>query len=312
MLFGRIVADLPSAEHSGAAPGDDAFAPSHDRLSVGTLQVLTLLQDALVAADVRDLASLSVDGRDVYRDVGGVTTDEVDELLQRAAELGVLVGSFKEIVLVLYGEDASARHVFDVRIRSQVPAGEPELVARVSTRPKSLDIVAGETAQAFVQRLDAVFRDPDALADLRAQATQVYDRVADALRTTMEGASVVATEVRLAITRPTRQDLESIAGLGFGVTTRMPRYLLARRDPAWSDPAIGVVEDDYVVLRNLIALDALLQSEPLRQPWVSVIDPSGKLLFAANAARSFEDMPWRRHFQRVWVGEGVTVRWATP
>jgi hypothetical protein len=314
MLVGRIAADLPSAEQPGAAPGDDAFAPTHDRLAFGTSQVLKLIRDALVAADLRDLASLSIDGRDVYRDIGGAAHDEIDELLERAAELGLLLSSFREIGLVLFGEDDSARHVVDLRVRSQVPAGEPELVARTSTRPKRLDVRAGESAKDYVSRLDAMFRDPESLASLRADAASMQERVAAAMRATLEGATVSTSEVRLAIVRPTREDLDHIGGVGFGPMARPARYALADtpREPRWADPAIAVVEDDYVVLRNLIALDALLAAPALREPWVSVTDPSGKLLFAGTAARNFEDMPWRRHFTREWAGNGVVVRWTAP
>lgn len=314
MLFGRIAADLPSAEQPGAAPGDDAFAPSHDRLAYGTSQVLKLIQDALIGADLRDVASLSIDGRDVYRDVGGASVDEIDELLERAAELGLLLSSFREIGLVLYGEDEDSRHVVDLRVRSQVPAGEPELVARLSTRSKRLDVRSGESAKDYTSRLDAMFRDGDSLAHLRADANIVLERVAAAMRTKLEGATVSTSEVRLAIVRPTREDLERIGGLGFGQMARPPRYALsdANREPRWNDPALAVIDDEYVVLRNLIAMDALLAAPALREPWVSVTDPSGRLLFAGTAACNFEDMPWRRHFTREWAGEGVVVRWTTP
>lgn len=314
MLSGRIVADLPSAERPGAAPGDDTFAPSHDRLAYGTAHVLKLIQDALVAADLRDLASLSIDGRDVYRDIGGTADDEIDELLERATELGLLISSFRELGLVLYGEDETARHVIDLRVRSQVPAGEPELVARFSSRPKVLDVRPGETAKDYVSRLDAMFRDAEALGRLRADATDVLDRVGAAMRAKLEGAIVSTTEVRLSIVRPTREDLDRLRGVGFGAIARPPRYSLADgvREPCWVDPAIAVIEDDYVVLRNLVALDALLGSPALREAWVTVTDPTGRLLFAGTAARNFEDMPWRRHFTREWAGEGVLVRWTAP
>ena len=314
MLVGRIVADLPSAEQPGAAHGDDAFAPTHDRLAYSTSTALKLIQDALVAADLRDLASLSIDGRDVYRDVGDAANDEIDELLERAAELGLLLSSFREIGLMIYGEDESARHVIDLRVRSQVPAGEPELVARISTRTKRLDVRSGESAKDYIGRLDAMFGDLESLARLRAEASAVHERVAAAMRAKLEGATVATSEVRMAIVRPTREDLDHIGGAGFGPLASPPRYALAEapREPRWNDPAVAVIEDDYVVLRNLVAFDALLAGGALRQPWVSVTDPSGKLLFAGTAARNFEDMPWRRHFTREWSGEGVVVRWNAP
>lgn len=314
MLFGRILADLPSAELPGAAPGDDSFAPTHDRLSFGTKQLLKLLQDALLAADLRDLAALSIDGRDVYRDLGDSSRDEIDELLERANELGLLISSFREIGLVLYGEDELARHVVDLRVRSQVPAGEPELDARISTRSKRLDVRPGESAKDYVSRLDAIFRDSESVARLRSEATSLHERVAAAMREKLEGATVSTSEARLVITRPTREDLDHVGGLGFGPLAQPPRYALAEspREPRWADPAVPVIDDDYVVLRNLVALDALLVAPALREPWVSVNDPSGKLLFAGTAARNFEDMPWRRHFTREWSGEGVIVRWIAP
>lgn len=308
-----LTADLPSTEVPGAAPGDDAFAQTHDELSFGTVQLLDLLRRGLAEAGIRDVAWIQVDGAVVYEDRAQVDEQEIDDLLHKAAAAGFLTQSFTTITMALEDHDDHQRHAVLVTASTQVPAGEPEVRIQLGSRPHELVPQDGESGPAFLDRLRSIAKSETPLVAHMARVQSRRDQIAQALRDVFHPAPVEAGDVNLVLVRPGRDELLSLNALPFGASRLPVRFELAPggRWPYYDDPFLQLYDDPYLVSRHLALLDALMLDGALRHPWVHVTQPDGKTLFDGTKASWFESWPWRTNFAVEADGTGLAVRFTT-
>lgn len=304
-----LTADLPSVERPGAAPGDDDFARSHDRVSFGSAHLLELLRRTFGSADVLDIAFVRIDDDLVYADTQRTSQDEVDDLLERAAEAGFLARPFFRIIMSLDHTEDGIRHAIEVNLSTAVPAGEPELQVVISSRPLSCLPEPNEEADVYAARVRASAAQEATWAADRAHVGSLRDRLHAALKDALQGSTVTAGEVELRVVRPDMDDLRALNRLALGPGYPGVVYSLAPdgRAPGWPDPALSQYDDPTIVLRHLMMLEAIMQDGHLRLPWVHVADPGGKLLFDGTKARWFEQWPWRKKFDVVAAHGRVAV-----
>lgn len=314
MFHTLITADLPSREVPGAAPGDDAFAPTHDEVTYGSAHLLELIRRAASNAGVLDLAWIDVDGRVVYADHAGDEVDEVDKLLERAASAGFLGRAFHRMVLVLVHNADDIRHVCEVVVHTQVPAGEPELSVHVASRPMAWSPPPGTLAAPYVNSLHAAASQDVTVRTFREAVQTFCARFVASLRSALHESEVACGETRMVIVRPGEDALRSLSALRFGRETLQVRYDIAPegRWPRWPDPFLRLFDDPYLVLRHLTFLDALMEEGHLRHGWVDVTSGDGRVLFTGQGAAAFEASPWRKRFSLAYDAQGVHVTFAQP
>ncbi|MCB9663946.1 MAG: hypothetical protein H6732_07520 [Alphaproteobacteria bacterium] len=298
MFHTVLTADLPSVERPGAAPGDDEFARTHDRVSYGSAHLLELLRAAFDAAGVRDIAFLRIDDDVVYEDPDATADDEVGQLMERAAQSGFLGRPFFRITMALSHHEEGVFHAVEVELRTAVPAGEPEMTVTVSSRPDWAFPEPNETTAAFAQRIRSQAGRSGPVAAL-ARVQALRDRLLTSMRDAFAASTVAAGETTLRMVRPDLEHLEPIGRLGLGRGQPGMRFSLAPdgRPGLWEDVFLRQYEDPTLVLRNVMLLEAMMSDGHLRQPWVQVVDVTGRVLFDGTKARWFEDWPWRRRFE---------------
>ncbi|MCB9683056.1 MAG: hypothetical protein H6733_16450 [Alphaproteobacteria bacterium] len=311
MFHTVLTADLPSVEQPGAARGDDDFAPTHDSLSFGSAQLLDLLRRTFAAVGVTDVAWVRVDAEVVYEDENADSDDEIGDLLMRAARGGFLGRPFQELELGLVHVESGVRHVLQVTVRAEVPAGEPELLLRVASTIDELLPQAGETPEGYAARLTtAAARETPFLAGV-ARVQALRDQLKQALQMAFHQSTVFAGEVVLTVVRPDREALDALADLPWGDVIGAPLYDLAPtgRWPHWDELSLKVYDDPTLVARHLLLLEAIMAHGHLHQPWVQVCDGEGKVLFDGSRAAAFANWPWRRRFVLDVGASRLAVRW---
>ena len=305
MFHSVVTADLPSVEQPGAAPGDDAFAPVHDRLNLGPAAVVRALQTTFLNASFTDVALMRVDGVTVYEDKEAKDDDEMAAFLHHASQKGFLATTFDSLELYLCGEEGRFRHVAHVVVRSAVPAGEPELNVRITSVPRDLELEQGEAADAYVERLRRFVSRTQAIEAARQGAAELSERIADGLRTAFDGADVALEPPLFVVVRPASDELLQVNHLRFGRSAQAVSYAIASegRFPFWHEPIVRVFHDPYLVARQVFLLDFIVGEGLLGLPWVRIVSPDGAELLNGSRAEWFQDWPWRKRF-RLIVSEG--------
>ncbi len=304
-----LTGDLPSTERPGAAHGDAAFARSHDRVAHGSAHLLDALRRAFANAGVLDIAWIRVDDEVVYADRTGTTQDEVEGLVRRAARDGYLGRPFFQLELGLVHLEEGVSHVLVAQLRTSVPAGEPELLVQVASRPEEVLVRAGKSAQAYAARLKAWASNEASFQSAAHHAEALRDRLQESLKGAFPDATVGGSPARLVLVRPAKPELAALDRPRFASAVVQPRYdlSLAGRWPHWPSVFAMVWDDPYVVVRDLVLLDALMQDGFLRHEGVVVVEPDGKTLFDGARASLFAAWPWRKRFAVAYGEERVVV-----
>ncbi len=305
-----ITADLPSTERPGAARGDQSYAKSHDRVSLGSAHLLDALRRVFWQAGVRDLAWVKVDDEVVYQDVTGGTVDEVDDLLKQAATVGYLGRPFFQLELAACHHEDEVRHVVLTRVSTAVPAGEPELVIQIASLPDGVVVRQGESPAAYVSRMQACAADEAQVGRWVSRIAHLRDRLETALKEALTDSSIGSVAPRLVLIRPGRPELASVEGLRFGEHVVPPHYDLAidGRWPHWPSVFPRVWADGYSVFRNLLWLDAVMEMGFLHTELVAVCEPDGRMLFDGRRAHLFASWPWRKRFELRLGQDRVDIR----
>lgn len=308
MFVTVLTADLPSEEFEGAAPDDDGLSQRHERVSYSSSRLLRTLQRVFDQAEIRDVVSVVIDGRNVYVDEHEARNDDLEIVVVEAQREGFLDQTFQELEITLAHWEDGLQHVARARVRTAVPVGEHELSIELSSRPDDFNARRLDDAERYRERLRDLVADPMRLDELRARVERVATRIDAALRRTLFRRTVTLGHPVMRIVRPSIEALMGMESAVFGPTIVPPRYrVVGPTDPTaaeWPDPAWRVYDDPFLCFRHWALLDALMTHRLLRLEWVHVVEPGGRLLFEGHKARWFEGWPWGRKFAVRCVPEG--------
>jgi hypothetical protein len=311
MFHTEISADLPSQETPGAAPSDDSYATSHDRVLFSAARLILTLRQALDGAGVRDVTHVVIDGDCFYQDDSESDAKDLDRLLEVTREEGYLNRDFHEMIVGLCHWEDGVQHVLSVRVRMAVPVGEHELVIRIASRPDDFNARRLDDAERYAGRLLEFAADLDGLTRYRLKVEGLARRIVTSLGRQLFRREIHQGRTVFRVLRPRRDDLLSMNYLSFGGGIKPPTYRLRPLAPegSWDDPSIAVYDDPFLVFRHWVFLHALMVEGFLRVEWVEVMQPDLSPLFPGHKARWFERWPWARKFDVDLVdGGGVVVQ----
>ena len=319
MLKSKLVVDLPSVE-TNRRMGPIEWVRSlfgakldlrsgESELTVGAFSLVEGLTEAFAAAGVTDAISFLVDKKVVYADTNDVP-DDLPLVAKAAEEAGVLDRSFTEMHLVLAHKTPTIHAIFDCEIASHVVLGQAEMEVDVSARLTELAIKPGETAEQYAARVKAFAAEDDSFDPARRELDALVDRVADALRAKLVGATVTRDPAVVQIIRPDRRQIGKFNDLPFGADVRAPEYRAVptmQRYGAYADPFYYYYYDPYYDFMSWVLVDGMMHDAMWHSNYVQVVEPSGALLFTGDQAANHANDSW---FDRDAVGftdGGVSV-----
>jgi hypothetical protein len=306
MFHAEIRVDLPSELPSprkpvrslvqwllGRVPAPDA---GFETLISCGLTVLERTLEALDAAGFDDILSIVVDGRPAYVDVENKLGDLADAL-EGVVRCGLLREGFGVLRLTASavcsqseGSDDVVRVLADVRIRSRVPTGDPEVVIAMSGRVQRLEIQPEELPREYAGRVRAWVRDPGALDSAKAAFDGLTDALSQALARCMDGARATRDPTKVRVIVPGPRQVGRFRYLTFGPTFRgivyeaLPSH---ERSGAYDDPFYRHLYSSYYDLLSWIVAGEVLDGAWPRSD-VELVDPRGATLVTGDRASSLE------------------------
>jgi hypothetical protein len=161
--------------------------------------VVDAVRDALRSMGVTNAVALIVDDITLFHDRDGRPDDLGDLFLAFHEQAAALGGGFDMLRLTVEHVEAGLHVVVEVQARSEHGADEPAVRLIASGRMTELEPRAGESAEAYRNRIEPITKDRTALEVARMQFEGFVARMRDAIQKAMPEAraEVVVAEARV-------------------------------------------------------------------------------------------------------------------
>lgn len=318
MFHARVLVDLPSVETDRRKTffewARSLFGAKIDtrsgmeELTVSAFSLFEGCFQALRSIGVTDAHSCLVDRKAVYVDQNDVA-DDLDLVWQALVDRRLVERPFREMHLVLAETHIGLHILYDLRVKSQVEKGWPELTIDLHARPLELRVQAGETAAAYAERVGHFARaiDRTALAHLLDERA---DLLAAALRRGLIGAEVSTELAQVRLHKPGDRQLDAMRRLPFGEDVAEPAWRGApARAGAAPDTFTVYYHDPYWSLTNLILLNSMSHHAHWHSHDVVVVDSHGHELGRGDQVEQLGDLGTS---QVDWTGDELGVSEDVP
>jgi hypothetical protein len=178
------------------------------------LEAATLVEasrQALARLGVTNAISLVIDKHVIFEDRDG-RPDDLGDLMFAFRDNAVVFGAnFELLRLVVEHEEAGLHTVIEVMARSEHPANETAARVVMGGRVSEFEPRAGESAEAYRQRIEPLMRTPAVFEAHRVQFESFVGRVADTLRGVLPDAEVEINEANANVEKPTEAPRPAIS-----------------------------------------------------------------------------------------------------
>jgi hypothetical protein len=182
---------------------------STDRVRV-ELEVTVLVDQvrrALQRLGVDNALSLVVDDTVVYQDTEDRASDLPDLILALSEHASIFGRGFREMRFAAETEEAGLHLVIETRARTEHAAGDATALVSVGGRLRDLEPRAGESADAYQQRVQPLVKDATRFETARLQFESFVARLEDGLRAALPEARVEQVRSEARLVRPTAPEL---------------------------------------------------------------------------------------------------------
>ncbi len=240
-----------------------------EALTIGAFALVEGVVAAFADAGVHDAMSFLVDQKVIYMDPHDVPDDL--PLIARVAELtGVLNKPFREMHLVVGHKTEWLHTLIDCTITNQVMLGAAELTMVLSSRMRKLQIVAGESAQQYADRVRAFAAQQDSYQPYLQSLDRLTSQLVQALQTGFVTSRVSREPATVQLVRQSGAQVSKFRKLQFGSDVVAPSYRAAparRRAVAvmmanWPLVMIGLIQmiRRTIAIRRAIAIRRVINS----------------------------------------------------
>jgi len=200
--------------------------------NAATTSALSLLEGiarGLRDADIDNIISLRIDQTQVYIDTRDEPHD-LDEMLDAAQSSPALDQPYDEIHMVASHEADGLRVMLDLTVEEQTLRRQGSFGITLSGRVLEMQIIPGEGAQAYAERLREWAADSSNIERYRAAMDRLVARLSQMLTSALPGAEVSSEETQVRLVRPTPQQLGQMRHLTFGEDQRSSQFRAVRPD----------------------------------------------------------------------------------
>jgi len=298
MLVSDIYIDLPSEEIQRAQSGWDAFkswvgqpddpGTGREQIIVDTAEVFGKLVNGFKLAGLTNVISLMVDEKVVFIDEDA-QEDDLETMVRQVAESGALVGDIADLRLVLETENQGIHFVLDLEICTSVQLGREEIHLEVSGRIDELNLLVGETALAYDQRIRAFAADWDKVEGYIKAIKRFSELLKLSLKRALPYCPLRSGDTYLQLIAPQDEQIGRFRDLVFGETILKPEYRpapMVERRGFFADRFLYFYYDPYFNLLNWILVDSMVDAGCLREDDVRVVEPGGVSLFKGSEFHS--------------------------
>jgi hypothetical protein len=176
------------------------------RTSLEAATVVEGSRQALTRLGATNAISLVIDNQVLFEDKEGRPDDLGDLMVAFRDNSSVFGTSFDLLRLVVEHEEAGLHTVIEVMARSEHPADETAVRVVVGGRIRDFEPRAGESAEAYRQRVEPLMKTPAIFEAHRVQFESFVSRIADALRGTIPDAEITIREAEAKVEKPSRQE----------------------------------------------------------------------------------------------------------
>ena len=259
-----------------------------EELTVGAFSLVEGMKRAFAKAGINDALSFVVDKKVVYMDSNDVDDDL--PLIAKAAEAaGVLDLPFTQMYLALAHKSATLHTIIGCSIENSVDLGASELRIIISSRLIELQIKSGETAEQYAKRVGDFVAEEKSYASSLAELDELTFKIAEAVSSTLVGATVQRTAAVVRIIRPDPTQIRSFSQLPFGdgVLPQSYRALpTMQRAGAYHDPFYYYYYDPYYDFTNYVIADSMLTHDTWHSRDVVVVNTFGTTLYSGDCVPS--------------------------
>jgi hypothetical protein len=244
------------------------LATDRVKVEVEATALVDQVRRALARMGVDNALSLVVDEQVVFQDTEGRGGDLPDLVLALTEHVQVFGRGFRELRLAVEREEVGLHLIIETRARTEHGAAEAAALVSVGGRLRALEPRAGETPEAYQQRVAPLAKDNVAFETARLQFESFLSRLEDALRAAMPEARIeqLRAEARLVAPPP-------------GQTPGREREREVVREPL--HPAYDPFLIYYPSPMGLM-LDAMIMSSLIGSlapsPHINIINPGGTML----------------------------------
>ena len=270
---------------------DETKTDGHELVGSG-LEWCRRLMAASAHGGLDDLIALAADGQDHYLDQEQ-REENFTEVLDEIAQRGDLKGGFELLTIVLSGLHEDWHALASIQLRTHADANTPEIEVQWSARSLGLRVREGETAQAYVDRIEGVCRDPAKAAAAFAPPEAMLDKVLECWKAEL-APSVVETKSRmLRVVVPGPTQVGRFRNLGFGRALRPRAYrpkAKEKRTGAYDEPQVYYYFDPYHDLLSWVVAKEVVAAR-FRGPPMKVVDRHGEVLPVGPGAEAKWEVP---------------------
>ncbi len=289
----RLTIDLPSEE----LPPDPAVlavlrwifttgeSKALERITGTGLSWCQRLLAASAHGGLTEVIAIVADDRELYLDEQQRGEDFVS-VLQAIAKPGGLEGGFGELRIVLSGNREGWHAVADIRLRTQVEKGVPEIEVHWSARSLELRVAADEDALAYGERIATFAGDATAAtAAFSAPERMLDDLLARWTKELAPSVVAVASRRRLVVV-PGPTQVGRFRRLGFGKALRGRSYrprAAETRTGAYDEPHVYYYFDPYHDLLSWLVAQHVASGH-WQGPTLEMVDRNGEPLAASGTS----------------------------